>query len=80
MAVDPAICIDIVGTVMIRSFWTDLSGQIVQTQIRLLLETGSSLFAITADPDQTAKSLHYLQYCLHLLGPLLYSKTSFSQF
>ena len=80
MAVDPAICIDIVGTVMIQSFWTDLSGQIVQTRNRQLLESGSSLFAITADPDQTASGLHYLQYCLHLLGPLLYGKISFSQF
>ena len=38
---------------MILSFRTDWSGQILQTQIRLLLEE---------QPDQ---GLHYLQYCLH---------------
>ena len=47
---------------MILCFWTDRSGQTVQTQIRLLLEEQSSLFAIqfangivnSEDPDQTA--------------------------
>ena len=43
-------------TVMILSFQTDWSGQIVQTQIRLLLEEQS-------DPDQ---GHHYLQYYLQL--------------
>ena len=43
---------------MIRSFQTDWSGQIVQTQIRLLLE------------EQFDQGLHYLQYCLSL-GPIM---------
>ena len=42
-------------TVMILSFRTDWSGQIVQTEIRLLLE------------EQSDQGPHYLQYCLHLL-------------
>ena len=37
-------------TVMIIRFWTYCSEQIVQTQIRLLLEEQSN----SADPDQTA--------------------------
>ena len=52
-------------TVMILSFRTDWSGQIVQTQIRLLLKE---------QPDQ---GLHYLQYCPHLLDAILDGKTSF---
>ena len=52
-------------TVMTLSFWTDWSWQIVQTQIRLLLE------------EQSDQGFHYLQYCLHLLDALLYGKTSF---
>ena len=51
--------------VMIQSFWTDWSGQIVQTQIRLLLEA------------QSDKGLHHLQYYLHLLDALLNGKTFF---
>ena len=46
-------------TVMTLSFRTNWSGQIVQTQIRLLLE------------EQSDQGLHYLQYCLHLLDALL---------
>ena len=57
-----------VFTIMILSFWTDWSGQIVQTQIRLLLE------------EQSDQGLHYLQYCLHLLDALLYGKTSLFAF
>ena len=38
--------------VMILSFWTDMSGQTVQTQIRLLLE------------EQSDQGLHCLQFCL----------------
>ena len=56
------------NTLMILSFWTDWSGQIVQTLIRLLLEA------------QSDQGLHCLQYCLHLLDALLYGKTSFSSF
>ena len=48
-------------------FRTGWSGQIVQTQIRLLLE-------------QSDQSLHYLQYCLHLLDALFFGKPSFFQF
>ena len=43
---------------------TDWSGQIVQTQIRLLLE------------EQSDQGLYYLQYC----DALLYGKTTFSSF
>ena len=53
---------------MILSFRTDLSGQIVQTQIRVHLE------------EQSDQGLHYLQYCLHLLDALLDEKNSFSSF
>ena len=53
---------------MILSFWTEWSRQIVQTQIRLLLE------------EQSDQGLHYLHYCLHLFDALLYGKTSFSSF
>ena len=42
-------------TVMILSFWTDMPGQTVQTQIRLLLEEEQSDQSDqSADPDQTA--------------------------
>ena len=55
-------------TVKFLSFRTDWSGQIVQTQIRLLLE------------EQSDQGLHYLQYCLHLLDALLYGKSSLFEF
>ena len=55
-------------TVMFLSFRTDWSGQIVQTQIRLLLE------------EQSDQGLHCLQYCLHLFDALLYGKTSLFEF
>ena len=55
-------------TVIILSFRTDWSGQIVQTRIKLLLE------------EQSDQGLHYLQYCLHLLDALLYGKTSLFEF
>ena len=45
-----------------------MSGQIVKTLIRLLLE------------EQSDQSLHCLQYYLHLLDALLYGKTSFFRF
>ena len=50
------------STVMILSFWTDRSGQTVQTQIRLLLE------------EQSDQGLHCLQFPLHLLDALLFGK------
>ena len=53
---------------MILSFPTDWSGQIVKTQIRLLLQ------------EQSDQGLHYLQYCLHFLDALPYGKTSFFSF
>ena len=46
--------------VMILSFRTDWSGQIVQSQFRLLPK------------EQSDQGLHYLQYCLHLLDVLLF--------
>ena len=55
-------------TVMMLSFWTDWSGKIVQTQIRLLLE------------EQSDQGLYYLQDCLHLLDALRYGKSSLFQF
>ena len=46
---------------MILSFQTDMPGQTVQTQIRLLLEE-----------EQSDKGLHCLLFCLHRLDSLLY--------
>ena len=53
-----------VNTVMILSFWTDRSGQTVQTQIRLLLE------------EQSDQGLHCLPFCLHRLDSLLYGRAT----
>ena len=50
---------------MILSFRINWSGQVVQTQIRLLLE------------EQSDQGLHYLQYCLHLSDTLLFFFSSF---
>ena len=47
-------------TVMILSFRTDMPGQTVQTQIRLLLE------------EQSDQALHCLPFHLHRLDPLLH--------
>ena len=47
------------ATVMILSFWTDMPGQTVQTQIRLLLQEQSDL------------GLHCLPFRLHRLDSLL---------
>ena len=55
-------------TVMILNFWTDRSGQTVQTQIRLLLEEQSDL------------GLHYLLFHLHLLETFLYCKANLLKF
>ena len=49
-------------TVMILSFWTDMPGQTVQTQIRLLLE------------EQSDQSLHCLPFRLHRFDSLLYGR------
>ena len=57
------------GTVMILSFWTDMPGQTVQTQIRLLLWSRSTLFAmpsawfglITLWQSNTVQILEWLQ-------------------
>ena len=53
-----------IGTVMIQSFWTDRSGQTVQTQIRLLLE------------EQSNQGLHCLPFRLHRLDSLLYVRAT----
>ena len=50
------------NAVMILSFWTDRSGQTVQTQIRLLLE------------EQSDQGLHCLRFPLHILDALLNGK------
>ena len=50
----------IVGTVMILCFRTDMPGQTVQTQIRLLLDQGQ----------------HYLPFRLHRLDSLLYGRAT----
>ena len=52
-------------TVMILSFWTDRSGQTVQTQIR---------------EEQSDQGLHCLPFCLHLLDALLYGKATLFKF
>ena len=46
-------------TVMILSFWTDMSGQTVQTQIR---------------EEQSDQGLHCLPFRLHRLDSLLYGR------
>ena len=51
-------------TVMILSFWTDMPGQTVQTQIRLLLE------------EQKVQGLHCLPFRLHRLDSLLYGRAT----
>ena len=51
-------------TVMILSFWTDMPGQTVQTQIRLLLQ------------KQSDQGLHCLPFRLHRLDSLLYGRTT----
>ena len=51
-------------TVMIISFRTDMPGQTVQTQIRLLLE------------EQSDQGLHCLPFCLHRLNSLLYGRAT----
>ena len=52
------------STVMILSFRTDMPGQTVQTQIRLLLE------------EQSDQGLHCLPFRLHRLDSLLYGRAS----
>ena len=54
-----AIMVAWVHTVTILSFRTDMPGQTVQTQIRLLLE------------EQSDQGLHCLSFHLHRLDPLL---------
>ena len=51
-------------TVMILSFRTDMPGQTVQTQIRLLLE------------EQSDQGLHCLPFRLHRLDSFLYGKAT----
>ena len=52
------------ATVMTLSFRTDMSGQTVQTQIRLLLE------------EQSDRGLHCLLFRLHRLDTLLYGRAT----
>ena len=58
----PSDCISF--TVMILSFRTDMPGQTVQTQIRLLLE------------EQSDQGLHCLPFRLHRLDSLLYGRAA----
>ena len=51
-------------TVMVLSFWADMPGQTVQTQIRLLLE------------EQSEPGLHCLPFRLHPLDSLLYGRAT----
>ena len=53
-----------VDTVLILSFQTDMPGQTVQTQIRLLLE------------EQSDQGLHCLPFRLHRLDSLLYGRAT----
>ena len=57
-----------VCTVMNLSFWTDRSGQTVQTQIRLLLE------------EQSDQGLHCLLFYLYLLDKIFYGLASLLEF
>ena len=54
----------IIATVMILSFRTDMLGQTMQTQIRLLLE------------EQSDQGLHCLPFHLHRLDSLLYGRAT----
>ena len=56
------------STVMILSFRTDMLGQTVQTQIRLLLE------------EQSDQGLHCLPFRLHRLDSLLYGRAILFKF
>ena len=56
------IVLEIIFTVMILSFWTDMPRQTVQTQIRLLPE------------EQSDQGLHCLPFRLHRLDSLLYGR------
>ena len=49
------------ATVLFLNFWTDKSGQTVQTQIRLLLLK-----------EQSDQGLHCLLFRLHILDALFY--------
>ena len=53
---------------MILSFWTDMSGQTVQTPIRLLLE------------EQSDQGLHSLPFRLHRLDSLLCGRATYFKF
>ena len=53
---------------MILSFRTDSPGQIVQTQIRPLLE------------EQSYQGLHCLQFYLHLFDALFYGEATLLKF
>ena len=55
-------------TVMILSFQTDMPGQTVQTQIRLLLE------------EQSDQALNCLPFHLHRLESLLYGRATLFKF
>ena len=55
---------DAQSTLMIISFRTDMPGQTVQTQIRLLLE------------EQSDQGLHCLPFRLHRLESLLYGRAT----
>ena len=56
------------NTVMIVSFWTDMSRQTVQTQIRLLLE------------EQSDQGLQCLQFNKHLFDKIPLSLTFYFEF
>ena len=58
----------LVSTVMIISFRVGISGQTVQTQIRLLLE------------EQSYQGLHCLQFIVYLYEAFLYGKISLIEF
>ena len=59
----------LISTVMILSFRTVMSWQIVQTQIRLFLEEKS---------DQGLR-VHCLPFCLNCLDALVYGKATLSE-
>ena len=57
-----------VCTIVILSFWTDRSGETVQTQNRLLLE------------EQSDQGLHCLLFHLHLFDEIPKALASFLEF
>ena len=65
-----------ITTVMILSFRTDMPGQTVQTQIRLLLEETVQTQIRLLLEAQSDQGLHCLPFSLHHLDSILYGRAT----